>query len=182
MPVAGGFQVPAGAEFVVRIHYKKTYQYDGKEMTDRSSVGLYFSPDTPQAIDLMTVSSEPGNSMKGGPITFRRTLNEDMTALAVSPDPSLSNARLQIASIDPEGTRTPIVNLSVRPDWTRRYWFAQPLTLRQGSQIEVTAVINGADELLPPAASPTPAQSTDGPVRVLFDVIRTTATTPSAGR
>ena len=38
-----GTLLPAGAEIVTRIHYKKTWKYEGQALTDRSSVGLYFA-------------------------------------------------------------------------------------------------------------------------------------------
>jgi hypothetical protein len=33
-----------GSHLVVRIHYKKTWKYEGRPMTDRSTIGLYFAP------------------------------------------------------------------------------------------------------------------------------------------
>ena len=41
--VAPGTTLPAGADLVVRIHYKKTWRYEGQLLTDRSSLGLYFA-------------------------------------------------------------------------------------------------------------------------------------------
>src|SRR6185503_5910209 len=38
-----GFQVPATAELIVRIQYRKTWQYERKAMTDQSRLGLYFA-------------------------------------------------------------------------------------------------------------------------------------------
>ena len=38
------FRLPAGAQIGVRIHYKKTWQFEGKALTDRSTIGLYFAP------------------------------------------------------------------------------------------------------------------------------------------
>lgn len=35
-------RVPAGAQLAVRIHYKRTWTYEGTAMTDRSRIGLYF--------------------------------------------------------------------------------------------------------------------------------------------
>jgi hypothetical protein len=70
------------------------------------------------------------------------------------------------------GVRTPVIQLAVRPDWTRRYWFEQPLAWPRGTRIEVMAVLNGADGLLPPSGTPLPPQVVDGtPIRVTFDVI-----------
>jgi len=163
------FQLPAGAELVVRIHYRKTYKFEGKEMTDRSLVGLYFTQGPVDDIRSLTVTSPPVVAASQ-PLMFSKTLSEDLNVLAFSPDPTLSNARLEMTVIKPDGTRTPLVHLAVRPDWTRRYWFADPLALSRGSQIQVVAVVNGADSLLPPAAAPTPPQAVNGPVRVTFDV------------
>ncbi len=53
-PVAvnGGaaFDVPAGAELLVRVRYKKTWQYERKELSDRSTIGLYFAKDASQPV------------------------------------------------------------------------------------------------------------------------------------
>ena len=32
------------SRLVVRIHYKKTWKYEGQPMSDRSTIGLYFAP------------------------------------------------------------------------------------------------------------------------------------------
>lgn len=37
-------QLTPGSELVARIHYKKTWKYEGEAMTDRSTIGLYFAP------------------------------------------------------------------------------------------------------------------------------------------
>lgn len=44
-PLASGrvVQLPARAELLLRVHYKKTWKYEGTAMTDRSTVGLYFT-------------------------------------------------------------------------------------------------------------------------------------------
>jgi hypothetical protein len=38
------FLLPAGAELSVRVHYKKTWQFERKVTVDRSTVGVYFAP------------------------------------------------------------------------------------------------------------------------------------------
>jgi hypothetical protein len=43
-PRAKAIRLPAGALIDVRIHYKRTWTYEGVALTDRSSVGLYFVP------------------------------------------------------------------------------------------------------------------------------------------
>jgi hypothetical protein len=108
------------------------------------------------------------------PLSFSRTVDEDLQALAFRSDPSLSNARLQVDAVSAAGVRTPVIQLAVRPGWMRRYWLERPLALPRGTRIEVVAVLGGADTLLPPSGTPLPPQVVDGsPIRVTFDVIGT---------
>jgi len=173
-PVAAegaAFRLPAGAELVVRVHYKKTYGYGGRVMTDRSAVGLYFGQDPSVEIRRFAMSSAPVTASREL-VSFSRTVGEDLQALAFRPDPSLTNTKLRVDAVSAAGVRTPVIRLAARPDWTRRYWFDQPLTWARGTRIEVIAEIDGADALLPPSGSPLPPQVVDGtPVRVTFDVI-----------
>src|SRR6185295_6118612 len=48
------FRLAAGAELVARIHYKKTWQFEGKPVADRSTLGVYFAPGK-DARELLTV-------------------------------------------------------------------------------------------------------------------------------
>ena len=165
------FRLPAGAELVVRVHYKRTYSYEGRELRDRSAVGVYFAEGPSTEIRRFTLASAPVTATRDG-LSFDRTVDEDLRALAFRCDPSLSNARVQVDTVSAAGVRTPVVQVAVRPDWTRRYWFEQPLPLPRGTRIEVAAVLNGADTLLPPSGTPLPPQVVDGaPIRVTFDVI-----------
>jgi hypothetical protein len=169
----GAFRLPARAELTVSVHYLKTFSYSGREMKDRSAVGLYFAPEPTNEIKSLKVESGPVETA-GNPVSFGTTVDQDLRALALRPNPSLSNVALHVDAVTPAGVRTPLIRLAVRPNWARRYWFDQPVTLRKGARIEVTAVINGADTLLPPAGTPLPPQKLDGaPVRIMFDVIAT---------
>ncbi len=173
------FRLPAGAELTVRVHYKKTYQHENKPMTDRSTVGLYFARGPSKEIRRFDVASAPVTSKGSEPLSFSRTVSEDLQALALSPDRTLSNVSLQVDAVSPAGVRTPVIRLAVRPNWTRRYWFDQSLAWPRGTRIEVVAVLDGADGLLPPAGTPIPPQLVDGsPVRVLFDVVRVPGSAP----
>jgi hypothetical protein len=105
-------------------------------------------------------------------VSFGRTADADLRALAFRADPSLSNASLQVDAVTASGVRTRVMQLAVRPDWTRRYWFEQPLAMPRGTRIEVVAVLNAADKLLPPSGTPLPPQAVDGkPISVTFDVV-----------
>ena len=48
-----GFELPASAELVVRVLYRKTWEYERKELRDRSTVGVYFASGTPAGVQAM---------------------------------------------------------------------------------------------------------------------------------
>jgi hypothetical protein len=153
----GAMRLPAGAEIVARIHYKKTWQFEGKALADRSTVGIYFAP-ARDARELLTLPiagtlPAPGSTQT---VTFDRTLDEDVQAVAVSPDQVPPNITLQVEAILPDGTRTPMIRLNTRADWDRRYWFEHPLTLPRGTKVEVKADLEDPDILSTAFGSPAP--------------------------
>jgi hypothetical protein len=44
-----GVDLPPHAELVLALRYKKTWQYDGQQVSDRSAIGLYFAERTTRA-------------------------------------------------------------------------------------------------------------------------------------
>jgi hypothetical protein len=181
-PAAGAaFRVPAGAQLAVRIHYKKTWQFEGKALSDRSTVGIYFAKDAGPHELLTLALSAPGPAVKDAKdITFTRTLSEDVQAVAVSPDDVPPNISVQMVAIRPDGSRTAMIRLSTRADWSRRYWFERPLTFPRGTRIEVTAKLEDPDILSAAFGGPaTPPAATSGPLRLSLNVVRPNAK-PSA--
>jgi len=173
------FRLPAGAELVVRIHYKKTWQYEGKPMTDRSTIGLYLAPGA-EAREVATVplaspalpAANAGSDQQK--ITFSRTIDEDVHALAVSPEDVPDNATLQIEAVGPDGSRAPMIRFATRPDWSRRYLFAKPLALARGTRVEVTVRLDDPDLMAAAFGGPTgtkPPAATS--IRLALDVIPT---------
>ena len=181
-PAAGAaFRVPAGAQLAVRIHYKKTWQFEGKALSDRSTVGIYFAKDAGPHELLTLALSAPGPAAKDAKdITFAQTLSEDVQAVAVSPDDVPPNISVQMVAIRPDGSRTPMIRLSTRADWSRRYWFERPLTFPRGTRIEVTAKLDDPDILSAAFGGPaTPPAAASGPLRLSLNVVRPN-TKPSA--
>ena len=172
-PRGAAFRLPPGAPLTVRIHYRKTYSHEGREMTDRSTVGLYFADGPATELRRLIVQSPANASIVDNRLSFSTVVEEDVQALSLYPDPELMNANLRVAALYPDGKRVAIVGLTARPDWARRYWFEEPIALPRGTRIEVAAVLNGADELLPPSAAPVrpqPAEPTA--VRLTLNVVR----------
>jgi hypothetical protein len=151
-PIDSGaaFRLPAGAQIVARIHYKKTWQLEGKPMADRSTVGIYFSPEKDArellALPVESTTTPPAGAMDQT-VTFNRVLTEDLQVVAVSPDAVPPNITLQVEAVRPDGARLPMIRLNTRADWDRRYWFEKPLTLPRGTKIEVTANFDDPDIL-----------------------------------
>jgi len=143
------FKLPAGAQIGVRVHYKKTWQFEGKPLTDRSAIGLYFSPGN-TAQELLALAIDSPAAVSGGAdqtVRFSHTLPEDVVALALSPDKVPGNITLQVEAVKPDGSRVPMIRLNTRADWDRRYWFERPMTLPRGTRIEVTANLADPDIL-----------------------------------
>jgi len=101
-------------------------------------------------------------------------------AVAVSPDDVPANISVQMVAIRPDGSRTPMIRLSTRPDWSRRYWFERPLSFPRGTRIEVTAKLDDPDILSAAFGGPaTPPAAASGPLRLTLNVVRPNAK-PSA--
>jgi hypothetical protein len=167
------FRLPAGAAIGVRIHYKKTWQLEGKAIADRSTVGVYFSPGT-DARELLSLPIESdAAAATGQTVTFSRTLPDDVQVLALSPDRVPPNITVQVEAVRPDGSRAPMIRLNTRADWDRRYWFEHPLTLPRGSKIEVRAsfedpdILSTAFAVTPPAAAP----PKPAPLKLSLDVL-----------
>jgi hypothetical protein len=176
-PLDGGaaYRLPAGAQLGVRIHYKKTWSYESKPMSDRSTVGVYFAQaGTAQEMLALPMTSPalPAADALNKSMTFSQTIDSDLQVLALSPEQVPANITLQVQAVLPNGTRAPMIRLNTRADWARRYWFERPLTLPRGTRIEVTANLVDPD-LMSTAFGPPATPKTTGPstLRLAFNVI-----------
>jgi len=142
------FQVPAGAELIVRVEYKKTWQYERQAMSDQSTVGLYFADPASADVQVVRALSPVTDD---SPAAFGTTINEDVRAIAVYADPDLSGADLRVSVARPDGSSEELIAFRPRAEWTRRYFFREPITLPRGTRLQVRASFDG-EALLPPAA------------------------------
>ncbi|HEY7292287.1 MAG TPA: hypothetical protein VH583_20790 [Vicinamibacterales bacterium] len=161
------FHLPAHADLVVRVRYKKTWSYEGKELKDRSTAGLYFAkPADTHELTSLPVASNEVPTTKGQSFAFTSTIDRDVQALALSPDQVPDNLTVQVEAVSPDGTRTPIIRFATRPEWKRRYWFAKPLTIRKGSKIEVKGVVGDPDLVAAAFGGPVSPEKTAAPAKV----------------
>ena len=168
------FRLPAGAELIARIRYKKTWSYEGKPMSDRSTIGVYFAKSADARE--MTALDLPAQTLpaeKGRRFSFARTLDQDVQAYAVDPAQVPDDVSLQMEAVTPDGRRTPLVRFVTRTDWARRYWLNTPLALPRGTRIEVSGVVEDADLTAAAFGGPSGAQKPAGAgtLKLALDVV-----------
>lgn len=174
-----GFRLPAGAALTLRVHYKKTWKYEGTAMHDQSTIGLYFAPDATAARPIepfAVVAPADAAPVPDRPLAFAGVLPRDVQALALRPHTERADVSLQVEAVRPDGTRVPMIRLTGRPDWDRRYWFEQPVTLPRGTRVEVVATAQDPlDPLLglkdAPAAPAAAPRAAAGPLAITLDVV-----------
>jgi hypothetical protein len=170
LDAGGAFRLPAGAELAVRLHYRKTWEYERSVMTDRSTIGLYYAP--PPATEIRALPLAPDHSGADSTsqhLSFSRVVEEDLQAIALYPDSHLANVGLRVEAWRPDGSRVELIQFHPQPDWARRYWFAHPIALPRGTRLEAVATFDA--ELLPPGAAP--ARRADASnLGLTLDVIR----------
>jgi hypothetical protein len=141
-----GFLWRAGEQLAVRIHYKKTWKFENKPATDRTTVGLY-------------VVKGAGREVRSLPLPVSETagtlVDDDVRTLAVRVADAPSDVGVRVEAVRPDGSRVPLSGFSTRAGWDQRYWLARPATVPKGTRINVTTT--GA----PPGA-----------LRVWLDVIK----------
>jgi hypothetical protein len=176
VPLGGGaaFRLPAGAELVARIRYKKTWSYEGKAMTDRSTIGIYFAKNA-DVREVTTLELPPQTlpAEKGKSFSFTRTIDQDVQAYAIDPAQVPDDVSLQMEAVMPDGRRTPLLRLVTRADWTRRYWLNTPLALPKGTRIDVSGVVEDADLTSAAFGGPSGSQkpAAPGTLKLALDVV-----------
>lgn len=123
-----GFAWPAGDELVARVHYRKTWMYEGKPASDRSTVGVYFA------------KSAPMREVRAVLVNPQAALDDDVQALAVRTDGGPADVFARVVARLPTGAAVPLIQVATRPGWDQRYWLARPRQLPKGTRVESTAV------------------------------------------
>jgi len=125
-PAGTAFQWRAGESLVARIHYRKTWTYEGKALTDRSSVGVYFAKGAPRR--LIRAAAVASSEV---------VLDEETQVLAFRTLNGSSEAAGRVEAHLPDGTKASLIELRARAGWDQRYWLARPRTLPPGSRVQL---------------------------------------------
>jgi hypothetical protein len=161
---AVGYALPAGADIVARVVYKKTWITEGQAFSDQTRLGLHLAENGVGTIE-HTVMISPDEA-DGRRLAFSHTLDQDVSLLGLLPEIEIEALELQIEGVLPDGSREPLLLIrEPDPGWPTRYWFDGPRLLPGGSQIEVTATLRpGADRVSVPSLF-----AHGAPVRLLLE-------------
>ncbi len=138
-PEGTGLRLPAHATLIVRVHYKKTWLDEGKEIRDRSAVGFYFSKGRSKSIESLVVA--PGDE--------GIRLGKAVEVLSILPKVEARLDSLVAEAALPDGSVLPLIRLrEPDPAWPRTYWFENPISLPKGSRVQVTVSSPGGAQAL----------------------------------
>ncbi|PYR86742.1 MAG: hypothetical protein DMG18_01860, partial [Acidobacteria bacterium] len=126
------------------VHYKKHFDQEQNAVSDKSTIGLYFTDPPPSGGELRSFAIDPPKAA-GGPTgtsqssTFSGALAEPARIVALRPMLDRAYESLSVDAIMPSGAHLPLLRLhGPRPQWLQRYWLQQPVELASGSEIKVT--------------------------------------------
>src|SRR5207249_2897569 len=124
-PAGAAFRLAPGSKIHLQIHYKKNFNQEQSAVSDRSTVGLYFTDPPPSGRELRSFTIDPPKgSNVAGPAQI----------VAIRPMLDRAYASLRIEAVTPAGMHVPLLALhGPRPQWFRRYWLQEPVTLASGS-------------------------------------------------
>jgi len=130
-PADAAFRLPAGSKIHLQIHYKKNFNQEQSPVSDKSTVGLYFSDPPRSGKELQSLGIDP---LKPGKVP------EASQVFGIRPMLDRAYASVDIEAVTPTGTHVPLLALhGPRPQWFRRYWLQQPVAVPSGSEIVVKA-------------------------------------------
>lgn len=146
-----GIRLPAGADVVLRLSYKKTWRQEGEVVSDRTRLGLYFRRGgsarpirTLRVLAGAAPARADGAASDGAPSGLApevaAVVPQDVELRALVPGLAAPLESLRVEVVRPDGTRAPLLRLTrPRPEWPARYWLDSPLRLARGSRIAATA-------------------------------------------
>jgi hypothetical protein len=150
-PSGAAFRLAPGSKIHLQIHYKKHYDQEQNAVSDRSTIGLYFTDPPPSGREMQSFSIDSPEAPAGpeGALVFKRVLGANARIVALRPMLDRAYQSLSVDAITPSGTDVPILRLQgPRPQWIRRYWLQEPVELASGTQItvHVTPLSDYSDE------------------------------------
>jgi hypothetical protein len=169
-PSGAAFRLAPGSKIHLQLHYKKHFDQEQSVVSDRSTIGLYFTDPPPSGRELqsLTIDSPKAGASSGSSsvgANFEGTLPKAARVVALRPMLDRAYESVSVDAITPSGTHVPLLRLhGPRPQWFQRYWLQEPVELANGTKIMVT---------LTPLAdySDEPKVTRGFPVQVVLDYV-----------
>jgi hypothetical protein len=139
-PSGAAFKLMPGAAVKLQVRYKKHYLDEQNAVTDRSTVGLYFTdaPVSGKEIQSAAFDGKPNGEDATDAQTFSGTLKTAARVVAFRTLLDQTYSSVDVHAVLPSGgRRVPLLKLrAARAEWPRRYWLAEPIELPAGAKIE----------------------------------------------
>jgi len=140
-PEGTAFALPPHATIHLKIHYKKHYDQEQASVSDRSTVGLYFTPAPPSAHGIATTTLGPASaSSTDGSESLTGAVAAAGRIVAITPFLDKPYGALDVVAVKADGTSVPLLKLNApRPQWFYRYWLDKPVDVEAGATLQVKA-------------------------------------------
>lgn len=140
-PSGVAFRLTAGSKIHLQIHYKKHFDQEQSAVSDRSTVGLYFTdaPPSGRQVESFAIDAPKGGADASGSASFGGELPKAGRIVALRPMLDRAYESVNIDAVTPSGKQVPLLRLhGPRPQWFHRYWLQEPMELASGSKIAVS--------------------------------------------
>jgi len=149
-PAGTAFKLAGGANIHLQIHYKKNYLDESKAISDRSTIGLYFTSAPAAGHELQAVNVAPTDENASAPRTFTQPLPSAARIVALRPMLDQPYSSVVVNAVGANGQRTPLLDLQdAWPQWFRRYWLQNPIAVPAGATLEVRVTPRPVDPTEP---------------------------------
>jgi hypothetical protein len=138
-PSGTAFRLAPSSKIHLQIHYKKHFDQEQDSVSDRSTIGLYFTDPPRSGQELQSLAINPAQGVEpSGSSSFAGTLPGNARIVALRPMLDRAYESLTVDAVTPTGAHVPLLRLrGPRPQWFRRYWLREPVELASGSVIRV---------------------------------------------
>jgi hypothetical protein len=130
LPPSTAYRVPAGAHLVAEIHYQPVKE----RVADRGKVGLFFDSQATHAVSDLVINAGGTKRLQG-----ETTLAADTTLLALRPDVAPGITSVEVSARRADGGSDVLLFAKDFSPWLTPYIFAEPVALRKGTRLVVTA-------------------------------------------
>jgi hypothetical protein len=136
-PSSAAIRLPAGSHVVAEIHYRGAKE----RVVERGTLGLFFADTpTPNTMSDLVLEAKSAASSNSNRFHAEIRLTTDMTAVALRPEisPGLKSVEVSARKLD-GGTDVLLFAKDIPMDWPTPYILKEPLLLRRGTVLSVTA-------------------------------------------